>query len=63
MTHQKDKRSGYLQDALQEAERIISQAEDESEAIPQIQALLENKIVGSFKNGIAVGMKKAGKIK
>lgn len=63
MTQAKSKHPGYLETALNEAGHIISQADSKNEATDQIRALLEKKIVESFKNGITVGMKKAGKIK
>jgi len=61
MTQPKDKRPGYLQNALDEAKSIILQGKDRNAVVAQIQALLEKKVLDSFKNGIAVGMKKAGK--
>lgn len=63
MTQPKDKGRGYVQNALEEAGNIIGQAKDKNDATGQIQALLERKLLESFKNGITVGMKKAGKAK
>ena len=40
----------------------MSEAKDRDEATEQVKALLEKKVVESFKNGITVGMKKAKKI-
>ncbi len=57
------KRSGYLQDALKEAADIIDQAQDKDQATEQIKELISRKVLASFKNGITVGMKKAGKMK
>ncbi len=63
MTQAKPKRSGYLQDALREAADIINQAQDRDQAVEQIKDLISKKVLESFKNGITVGMKKAGKMK
>ena len=63
MTQPKDKRPGYLQNALEEAKSIILQGKDRNAVVAQMQALLEKRILESFKNGIAVGMKKAGQKK
>ena len=63
MTQAKTKRPGYLESALNEVGHIIGQAKDKNDATEQIRTLLEKKVVESFKNGISVGMKKAGKMK
>lgn len=63
MTQPKNNRPGYLQDVANEVRNIIHQAKDRNDATAQIQALLEKRILDSFKNGIAVGMKKAKQTK
>lgn len=63
MTQEKTaKRPSYLETTLQEVDQIMSEAKDRDEATEQVKALLEKKVVESFKNGITVGMKKAKKI-
>jgi hypothetical protein len=62
MTQEKSKRPSYLETTLQEVDQIMSEAKDRDEATEQIKALLEKRVVDSFKNGITVGMKKAKKI-
>ena len=62
-TGKPQKRSGYLQDVDKEAADIIYQAQDKNDAVAKIRDLINAKVLESFKNGIQVGMKKAGKVK
>ena len=59
MTESKAKPREFLESVFQEARSIIYQGKDKNAIVAQIQALLEKKMVESFKNGISVGMKKA----
>ena len=63
MTQPKTKHPGYLENALNEARSIILQGKDRNAIVAQIQALLEKRVLESFKNGIAVGIKKARQTK
>jgi hypothetical protein len=63
MAQTRNKLPGYLENALKEASGIIYQAKDKKDAAKQIKALISHKLLDSFKNGITVGMKKAGKVK
>ena len=62
MTQTQPKRSGYLQDALQQAADIIYRAKGKNDAVAKIKDLISSKVLESFKNGIEVGKKKAGKV-
>jgi hypothetical protein len=59
----KKKSSGYLEAALKEVSQIIDQAKDRDEAVAKVKDLLQRKLLESFKNGMTVGLKKAGKAK
>lgn len=56
----KEKNSNYMEQTIKEMKELLAPLETIDEIESAMSHLLEKKIKESFKNGIEVGMKKAG---